>query len=476
MTRLEALFRERLARRQLVAPSRIGAPTPEEIQRIEDFKHLETTIPRVSPKYIRPTHLRPLLERIDLAYDGVPQRVCCSAPPRMAKTESVLHAPGYGLRKRPDWTTSYTTYADSLSRSKAKKARAIAERMGIKLETRAIGEWRTPEGGGMLSGGITGPLTGHGVNVMFIDDPVKNRVEAESPTYKARLRDFLSDVAATRIEPGGSIFIFMTRWTEDDLIGHAVRELGFEYICLPALNDAGESLWPERWSAEELSARRDLVGQYTWDSLYQQRPRPRGTIVFGPPTTYTELPTVFRQGFGVDLSYAAKTKSDYSVMVKGVRGKSADGIERTYITHVERRKVSAPEFQAVCHHHHIQAPGAPWRFISAGTELGAADFFRQGEFPVPLHTVAAVGDKFVRSIPYAAAWNAGLVLVPKSASWPLDEFLAVHANFTGSGKDACDDDVDASVAMFDLLASGGLPVSREVARPTRKSEVELAGM
>lgn len=458
-----------------MAPAKTTASPEEILQRDADLQHIETLIPRVSPKYMRPTHLRPLLERFELAVQGIPQTVCCSAPPRFAKTESVLHVPGFMLRKRPDWTVSYTTYADSLSRSKAKKARAIAERLGIKLESRAIGEWRTPEGGGMLSGGITGPLTGHGVNVLIIDDPVKNRVEAESPTYKARLRDFLSDVAFTRVEPGGSVFIFMTRWTEDDLIGHAVSELGFDYISMPALNENEESLWPERWSSEALKARREKVAPYTWDSLYQQRPRPRGTIIFGPASVYTELPVVFRQGFGVDLSYAAKTKSDFSIMVKGLRGKGRDGIERTYVTHVERLKVTAPAFQAICHHHHKETPTAPWRFVAAGTELGAADFFRTGEHFVPLQTVAVSGDKFVRSIAYAAAWNRGEVLVPQSAPW-LDDFVSVHSNFTGSGKDACDDDVDASVAMFDLLAAGGLSVSAEVTRPTRRSEAESLGV
>ena len=87
------------------------------------LRSLPDFISWASPKYMRPTHLEPLLRRFELAVEGVPQRVCCSAPPRNGKTESVLHVPAFALRRKPELTLSYSTYADRLSRSKSRRLR-----------------------------------------------------------------------------------------------------------------------------------------------------------------------------------------------------------------------------------------------------------------------------------------------------------------------------------------------------------------
>ena len=61
---------------------------------------------------------------------------------------------------------------------------------------------------------------------MFIDDAYKNRLQAESRVIRNAIWDWFSDVVMTRIEPGGSVFIEMTRWHPDDLAGRALRERG----------------------------------------------------------------------------------------------------------------------------------------------------------------------------------------------------------------------------------------------------------
>ena len=403
---------------------------------------LMSFIPQASKNYSEPRHLKPLLDRIELALSGAPQRVCCHAPPRHSKTESILHVPAYALLRDPALRFGYFTYGDRLSRSKSRRARGIAESMGVKLESTSLSEWRTAEGGGLLAGGVGGPLTGHGISVLFIDDPVKNRIEAESSTYRERLADWWRDVAATRIEPGGSVFVFMTRWHPDDLTGLLVGE-GFDNIVLPAINDAGEALWPERWPLEALEARRKEVGDFTWASLFQGQPRSRGGRVFGDVSTYVSAPAESRQAFGLDLAYSGATSSDYSVAVRMARAG-----DRYFVLDVHRRQEQAPRFKAQCISLHQKHPAAPWRWYAAGVERGAGDFFREAP-AIPLRVMAPKGDKFVRAISYAAAWNDGRVMLPERAPW-LDAFLAEHAGFTGIN-DKHDDQVDAAVAAFDAL-------------------------
>lgn len=435
-------------------------PPLEELDQDIGLRDLVQYVPHLSPQYMAPTHLAPLLRRFELAVDGVPQYVCCSAPPRHAKTESVLHVPAYTLRRRPDWTLSYSTYADKLSRSKSRKARRLAHASGI-ATFGGVNEWRTEEGGGVLAGGVGGPLTGHGVNIGIVDDPVKNRAEAESAIKRGGLLDWMRDVLMTRIEPGGSIFVFMTRWHPDDLIGTLVDE-GFEYLNLPAISDTGEALWPERWSLQNLRQKESSVGAYTWASLYQGQPRPRGARVFNDVYTYTPtaLPVVYRVAAGIDSAYSQAKTADYSAVVKMKRAGN-----KYFVVDAARVREPAPQFKARLHVLHTAEPSMRWRWYVATSELGAASLFGEGENGAPVVGQVAKADKFVRALRYAAAWNAGDVLLPERAPW-LEDFVSEHAGFTGVN-DKRDDLVDAAVAAFDELSGGdddgpiGLPPQPE---------------
>ena len=443
----------------------LALPSLDEIEEEERLRSLVDFIPALSPKYMAPTHLAPLLDRFERAVNGEPMRVCCSAPPRHAKTESVLHVPAFALRRKPELVLSYSTYADRLSRSKSRKARRLVHDAGIET-TGSVNEWRTSEGGGLLAGGVGGPLTGHGVDIAIIDDPIKNRMEAESEVKRAGLIDWKRDVLNSRIEPGGSIFLFMTRWHPDDLMGNLIDE-GFEHLNLPAIDEAGVALWPERWPLEDLLKRKEEVGEYTWASLYQGQPRPRGARVFNDVHTYDKAPEVYRQAGGVDSAYSQAKTADFSAYVEMRRAG-----EYFYVTDAARVREPMPMFKARLRVVHERNPSMRWRWYVATSELGAASLFAEGAHGVPVHGEVAKADKFIRALRYAAAWNAGKVLVPAKASW-LEAFIAEHAGFTGVN-DKRDDLIDAAVAAFDELSTGGsVP---KMAEPTRVAPLRSVGM
>lgn len=431
---------------------------PQLARAIEELRlrSLVEYVHHLTPKYMPPRHLTPLARRFELALDGQPQRIVCAAPPRHGKTETVLHVPSFGLRRRPELTFSYSTYADRLSRSKSRKARFFTQKAGVKLVSSALNEWRTEEGGGLLAGGVGGPLTGHGVDIALVDDPIKNRAEAESEVKRGALLDWMHDVLMTRIEPGGSIFVFMTRWHPDDLIGTLIDE-GFEYLNLPALGteingvrvpdeENGTALWPERWPTEAMRKRLEEVGPYTAASLFQGNPRPRGSTVFNGAHTYQQLPNIYRTAGGTDSAYSMKKTADRSATVKM---HERDGF--FYISFAKAMRVPAPAFKAFCRS--IHEPAMTWRWYAATSELGAG-MFMNGEDGIPLDCRVATADKFVRAIPFAAAWNAGKVFVNANMDPELlEEFLAEMASFTGVN-DKRDDLVDAAVAAFDELQGG----------------------
>lgn len=389
-------------------------------------------------------------------------RVTAHAPPRHGKTELVLVFLALTIVRHPEWTCAYVTYEANLAYSKSRKVRQMVEAMGVELvdDANRLGEWRTKQGGGLLATGIGGPLTGQGVNVLVVDDPYKNRQQAESAAYQRTVKDWWADVGRTRLEPKASAIVFHTRWVKNDLIGYLHKQNKkrandnsegalWSHVHMPALDPANDNaaLWPERYSAEELQQIREDVGEYTWWSLYQGRPRPRGKRVFNGTYKYSSLPATYSLGIGIDCAYTSKTKSDKSCAVVIAADTQT---EQEFIVHVLRGQYSPNEWVEKLAELHEQYPNASWRWHASGTERGIVPFIEAKG--IPLEVVPALTDKFTRAIPVAAKWNKGLILVPEQAEW-LEDFLEVIHGFVGSG-DKEDDDVDALASADSAVEFG----------------------
>jgi len=441
--------------------------------RVDGSEGVYDFVPKLGREYFAPYHLDPLVKALELSWTQ-PVYQTAHAPPRHAKTDTILAWIALTIRKFPWETIGYVTYEANLARSKSRKARNWAAFAGVKFDPGAqrLDEWRTTDGGGLIAIGIDGPFTGKGVNKLVVDDPYKNRKQAESAAYRRTVKDWWGDVSGTRIEPGGSAFISHTRWVEDDLIGYVTSEENDDegdaerwapHILLPAISEAGAPLWGQRWSLQALERKRNKVGPHTWASLYQGSPRPRGGAVFNKAHRYSKsaAPTQgFRRGIGLDFAYSAKKKADYcsAVVVDAI---DFGDFARFYIRHVFRKQMTTPQFAAV-----LEELAATWNchdFYAyiAGTEIGIVDLIHEltggvegGGIKVSVMSASGGGDKFIRAQPVAAKWNQGHVFVPEEESeldW-VRPFLAEVTTFTGAG-DANDDQVDALAGVYDELAS-----------------------
>ena len=139
-----------------------------------------------------------------------------------------------------------------------------------------------PNGATLPSAGIGGPLTGKGADLLIIDDPIKNREEAESETIREKIWSEWQSTLRTRLSKDAAVIVIQTRWHEDDLAGRLQKQGGWEVVSLPAICDTendllgrkyGEPLCPELgfdkvWA--EMTKRE--VGSRAWEALYQQRP------------------------------------------------------------------------------------------------------------------------------------------------------------------------------------------------------------
>lgn len=138
-------------------------------------------------------------------------------------------------------------------------------------------EHSTAQRGAFYAVGVGGPLTGRGAHLLLIDDPVKNREEAESELIRKKTKDWYTSTAYTRLMPGGRIVIIQTRWHEDDLAGWLQLEHqheGWDVLDLPAIDRHGKALWPDQYDVPALDKIKLAIGSRDWSALYQQRPSP----------------------------------------------------------------------------------------------------------------------------------------------------------------------------------------------------------
>ncbi len=439
-------------------------------------------IVNTSPEFQRPSHLQPLLSLLDRAMVE-PVFATISVPPRHGKTESLLAGIVRMLRYHPERTNAYATYAQALADRKSRRCREVAIKAGVPLfstsrkdrfnPAQRVDYWQTAERGGLLAVGAGAGFTGDGVTgLCVIDDPHKDRADAESATSRENTWEWFVSVPLTRREDQASVIVTHTRWHPGDLIGRIKGSPGFghwQHINLPAIateddllgRSPGQALWPAKFSAEVLLAQRGMVGEYTWWSLYQGEPRPRGGKLFGPANYYAKLPdTHIELCYGIDLAYSKKSQSDWSVIVLMAKTKNALFQDVYYVLHVDRVQVKSPEFGALLKRR-LELTYGPVYWRASGTERGTADLLAP-IIQVPIQVLELKGDKFTHAQPLSAAWNAGRVLLPLQSisggaqpPW-VAAFVKELEDFTGIN-DAWDDQVDALVNAFDGLT--GAPVS-----------------
>lgn len=200
--------------------------------------------------------------------------------------------------------------------------------------------------------GVGGSFTGKGANLIVIDDPIKGREQADSPTFREKVWKFYQDDLYSRLEKNietgrdGQILLTVTRWHEDDLAGRIIKLMQkdssapqFRIVTLPAIktdqnNDydpraTGEALWPEKFDLEALARIRAnqtaTGGVRGWSSLYQQQPIPDGGAMFQEKMfEFTEVPQLNSYDYiftTADTAYNDKRHNDYTVFcVWGVIG------------------------------------------------------------------------------------------------------------------------------------------------------------
>ncbi len=176
-------------------------------------------------QWYRHPHLDLISDAISAIASG-PIRLIVSLPPRHGKSSLISQwTPIWFLSNWPDKHIILTSYAADFAATWGRRTKNIildqGHNLGIQLsdDKTAVSDWELVSGGGMMTAGVGGPITGRGADLLIIDDPIKNHQEASSPVFREHLWEWYRTTARTRLEPDGSIIVVATRWHTDDLIG-----------------------------------------------------------------------------------------------------------------------------------------------------------------------------------------------------------------------------------------------------------------
>jgi hypothetical protein len=177
-------------------------------------------------------HLRVISQAIaGLSPDGG-DRVLITTPPQVGKTQLAVWGVFWWLCQNPRARVIIGSYGSLLATKRGRAIRRIVEqyghRYGLTLEAglSAAHDWALTTGGGCRSAGIGAGITGEPANFVLVDDPVKGRVEADSPTTREKTWNWWSGDLTSRLAPGVPVMLVMTRWSDDDLAARLLAEEG----------------------------------------------------------------------------------------------------------------------------------------------------------------------------------------------------------------------------------------------------------
>jgi hypothetical protein len=236
------------------------------------------------------------LERIE---NGELKRLMIFLPPRHSKSEMVsVNFPPWVLGRDKNKSIIEASYSADLATEFGRQARDLVGSRKYKNvfsttlaeDSQSKSTWNTNGRGQYNALGVGGAATGKGADILIIDDPIKNRKEADSFLVRENIYKWYQSTARTRLSPTGSVIIVVTRWHDDDLAGRILTSEtadDWTVISLPAIatekekyRKVGDALWASQFSVDNLLKTKAEVGSYEWSSLYQQNPIDAGTQEF----------------------------------------------------------------------------------------------------------------------------------------------------------------------------------------------------
>jgi predicted phage terminase large subunit-like protein len=380
-------------------------------------------------------------------------------PPQHGKSQSITETlPSWYLGKYPNKRVIEVSYGDDLARKFGRRNKQKINEYGKKLfnieissDTRSDTEFEIKGNrGSMISRGIMAGLTGQPSDLTIVDDPVKNRQEADSETYRERIWEEWLNSIKTRLSAKGKVIVIQTRWHEDDLSGRIIKEGTEKYYelnipCEAEENDilgrnVGDALFPEigkdnEWLQEFKKSYIGGQGSRAWNALFQGKPVSiDGNLIKREWWQfYDKLPRIVTKIISIDAAFKGESTSDFVVIQ--IWGKTGTGM---YLIDQHKARMDFPTTLTAIRNMIKKHPDATAKFIEDKANGSAIISVLRRDIG-GIIPVNPIGGKVARVNAVSPYIESGNVYLPRSVYW-VDDFLNEASAFP-NGKN--DDQIDA---------------------------------
>ena len=452
------------------------------------------------PQYSPAPHHDMIAEKLEAVARGEIKRLRIHMPPRHGKSElASKRFPAFFMGRYPKRHVIAASYNSDLAADFGREVRNIVGSPRYKAvfdttlaeDSSAANRWHTDAGGMYAAVGIGTATTGRGAHIFLIDDPFKDREEADSENQREKVWRWYTSTAYTRLESDirrgdvteddelwhellddigdgnaepfeGAIVLICTRWHEDDLAGRleASQNNGgeeWETLDLPAILSDGRALWSAKYPIERLEKIRATIGERDWSALYQQRPTPDEGDYFKREwfNFYTTLPKHLRTYGASDYAVTAKG-GDYTVhVVAGV-----DPEDNLYIIDIWRSQAEShvwiETFIDLVHQHKPLNWGEEQGQIIKSLGPFVDKRMRERKVYCQRTQMTSVADKPTRARSFQARASMGKVYLPHNAPWAAD-LMAELLTFPAGKHDDQIDALGMIGRMLDTMVGGRVP-------------------
>jgi len=483
-------------------------------------RHLLPFVKMFVPRYKAGWVHKDICERLEKFYEDVKNelspRLMLFMPPRHGKSELVtVNFPAWGFGHDPALEIISTSYSLGLSsvfsrkvRDRIKldpKYRTLFPDTVLSKSQENIEHWGTSRGGSYISAGIGGPISGKGAHIAIIDDPVKNREEADSELIQERNWAWYRSTFRSRLAPGAGILIVQTRWSYEDISGKLISQMekaegedheSWEIVEYPALAEYDEyinletkeilrnprevtdsmrllrlrheALHPERYNEKALRILRNTMGTREWSALYQQTPLPDSGDFFKrewfkPLTKDKATLDAMRNIMACDLALGTQKHNHNSAFAIC----AIDYNGTIFIREIIFGKWTTHEIVELILDKQVQYDLSLVGIERGTTKLAIDDQMRlrmreRGLSPTFDEELAPVTDKRVRARPIQGLMQAGMVYWPENNPWWETPAQSQLLKFDAANED---DIVDALAWIGRMYQHAGRPRN-----PTRKKK------
>jgi predicted phage terminase large subunit-like protein len=420
-----------------------------------------------------------LIDKLEAVARGDIRKLMFFLPPGSAKTTYCnLWVPWY-ISRAPGKAVLGASHTTEMAERFSRRIRGMVQEHGATLgtnlseDTQAAARWALTNGSEYMAAGVGQAILGYRIDALLIDDPIRSRDDAFSPTVRENIWEWFHSSARTRLRPGASQILVMSRIHEDDLAARLLHvEDDWTVVHLPAEAEQddplgrapGTMLWsedPKYPYGEVLREQKKSQLPSIWSSMFQGRPAPETGDYFRAEwfRPMTAMPARERLSIYGSSDFAVSAgKGDFTVhMIVGL-----DPEGSLYLLDLYRAQSdTATSVDAFLDLVKLWRP-LGWAQETGQINSSIGPFLRQRmrerKVFVATETFPTRGDKSVRCQSVRGRLAVNNIFVPQADWWP--EVRAELLSFPASRFDDCADALGLIGQILDRMHAPHVPAEK----------------